>query len=196
MVERLVVVLKTKLGAAVIVMVALFELKPLAVAWTSEVPAATPVTTPEVLTVATLGVAEVQVGVVQLCVGPADIVAVQVRAQEVAPICSEQLVGAMAIETTVAADTVIVELLVELKPLDEAVISEAPAATPVTTPVDELTVAFAGVAEVKTGVGHASVVESDMVAVQAIVQVVAPIAVVQDVGDTAMLETVGAGVPD
>lgn len=190
MVERLADVLKTKLGAAVIVMVALFEVKPLAVAWTSDVPAATPVTTPEVLTVATLGVAEVQVGVVQPWVGPADIVAVQVRAQEAAPICSEQLVGAMAIETTVAADTVIVELLVELNPLDEAVISEVPAATPVTTPVDELTVAFAGVAEVKTGVGHASVVESDMVAVQAIVQVVAPIAVVQDVGDTAMLDTV------
>lgn len=96
-------------GGMLTVMVELLEVKPLAVAETVVLPAATPVTIPDELpTEAVEGAADVNTGDGHACGGPDDIVAVQTKGEvQLAPTKTEQLVGAIAIDTTIGGSVIV-----------------------------------------------------------------------------------------
>jgi hypothetical protein len=131
--------------AAVTVRVNEFDVTPLELAVTADVPVPTAVAKPAVLIVATVGVAEFHTAVlVRFCVVPSVNVPVAVN-WSVSPLAIEELGAVIAIDFSTAAVTVRVNEF-EVTPLELAVIADVPVPTAVARP-DALIVATVGVAE-------------------------------------------------
>lgn len=166
------------------------EIEPIA-AVTMDDPAATPVTTPELFTVATDVVALVHVGEEHGAVEESEKVEVHVKVT-VEPTLTDSGLGVTAMEVRVTDPPVTVTVDdPEIDPI-VAEITLVPAATPVTTPFP--TVACEGVALVQTGDAHGAVEESEKVDVQVRVRVL-PTATEPGFGASAIDVSVGAVPP-
>lgn len=161
------------------------------VALTEEEPTDTPVTLPELLTVAMDGAALTQVGEEQGLVEESENVDVQVR-EMAEPTLTEAGLGVTVIEVRVGE--LLVTVTVDVPDIDPIVadMTLLPTATPVTTP--PLTVASDGVALAQAGDVQGAVEESEKVDVQLRV-IVDPTATDAGFGDSVIETRVGADPP-